>query len=95
MAQQQLSCGFSETLLQLDDNTYIRVYNRLQPQIEITTSGRKLSLSRTQWEQINHVASNIDLAFSLIGQNKIPYIPQEKRRSHDDAFDDIIESLGL
>lgn len=95
MAQEQLSCGFSETLLQLDENTFLRVYNRHIPQIEITAAGRKLSLSKIQWEQINHLASNIDLAFSLIGQNKIPYIPEEKRKNHDDAFDEIIDALGL
>lgn len=87
MAQKQLSYGFSETLLQIDENTFVRVYNRQDPEIEFTVSGRKLSLSKLQWGRITSLSNNIQLAFTLLGESKI-----EKQ---GDPFEDIVHSLGL
>jgi len=90
MAQNQLYCGFSETLLQSDESTFIRVHNRLHPQIEFIVSGRKITLSQAQWENIDYLSSNISVAFSLLSQSKIADGTKKK-----DTFEELVEGLGL
>lgn len=96
MAQKQMCFGFSETLLQTDESTFIRVHNRQHPQIEFIVSGRKITLTQTQWENIDNLSNNIQLAFTLLAEGKIGTLNDTKRkRPNDDTFDGIIESLGL
>jgi len=100
MAQEQLTCGFSESLLQLDKDTYIRIHNRQEPEIEFIVSGRKLSLTKKQWEKIEYLSTNIQLAFALLGESGIPTFQEEKRKKQrkekiDDTFNEIVEALNL
>lgn len=97
MAQQQITCGFTEAILQLDEHTIVRVHNRLQPEIELTSSGRTLSLSKTQWDQLQYLSTNITLAFTLLAEGKIDPINdgKNKKRRTDDAFDELIDTLRL
>lgn len=93
MAEGQLSCGFAESLLQIDEHTLVRIHNRREPELELIASGRKLSLSKRQWETLQYLGSNIQLAFTLLTQGKITTVNEGKR--HVDVFDEIVADLGI
>lgn len=100
MVEEQLSCGVSETILHVDQHTFIRIHNRRAPEIEFIASGKTLVLTKQQWTQIDNLSNNITLAFTLLGEGTIATVQEPKRKKRktdkeDDTFGDLVDALGL
>ena len=85
MAQDQVYCGFSEVLLQIDEGLTVRVYNRDNVKIELNVHGEKLSITKKQWFLLKYMTENFNIAFTLLEGNCVltdapaePQVPQQQ-----------------
>ena len=81
MAQHQVNngYGFTSCTLQLDGNVAMKICNIHNPQIEFQVRNSKITLDKKQWQILQEMVQNINLAFSLV-ESGVVSVTEESRK---------------
>jgi len=95
MAQQQVTnySGFTSSNIQVDNKLSLKIINHTNPHMELCIKDSKFVITRSQWNIIQQLTNNINIAFSLLDSGHIQEI--SKKRHIDNSVQEIFDELGL